>query len=567
MTLNLSNYRVVFSDDFANDTSLNSELWSDSWGYASQYSFSGGALTLTSYASEDYYPVAIMQNAVGKSAGEGYGLYQFTGYLNANQGKGIDFLLWRADNQFLDASQPYIATEIDVLESWDGTHTGESTLHWYDPSWPNDSAYQVRSYPNNLDLTQPHTYAVDWERGSLTFYIDGNEIYQNTADVPKDYADGGSNEVMGAQVVYPASTSSTSSVALHIVSMSYSAPANATAEAQANPTLAAGQNFAASAGDTVTIGAGDDTVSALGGYVTVQGGAGSFVFSGGAGPNTVLGGSGAETIYGGAGGGVFTGGSAGGNVLVSQGAYYGNTTLTGSGYGNRIFGSASGRDVLAGGLGHDTILGGGSTTSITGGSAASSVIFAGAGATTVFGGAAGGDTVVGGSGTLSVEAHGGDEIFAGAGTLLVSGSNSGADFVGGGSGALNVTGNGGGLEVAEGAGAASISTGSGAALVFGGPGSSTVTGGAGSLQVSIGRGAMTVNEGAGPTLYDVTAGSAGGSAVLDGFRPGSDRVELFGYAASGQQVTSSGGSTTISLSDGTKIELVGVSNPGGSIIG
>src|ERR1700712_5816281 len=122
-TLDYSKFKSVFVDIFAQDTSLNGALWADRWGSASQFTFDSSGLTLTSTAASGWAPVGFMQAPTGKGAGEGYGLYQFTGYANAGQGTGIGFIMWRADNIALDPSQPNVATEIDVLESWDKTKT------------------------------------------------------------------------------------------------------------------------------------------------------------------------------------------------------------------------------------------------------------------------------------------------------------------------------------------------------------------------------------------------------------------------------------------------------------
>ena len=54
--------------------------------------------------------------------------------------------------------------------------------------------------------------------------------------------------------------------------------------------------------------------------------------------------------------------------------------------------------------------------------------------------------------------------------------------------------------------------------------------------------------------------------MLNGFRPGTDRVDLFGYQPSEAQVTTASGSTQLALADGTRITLVGVGDPGGSIV-
>ena len=576
MSLDLSNFKTVFEDDFGDDTSLSGILWADRWGNPDQYSFANGALTLTSTAAEGWPTVGFMQAPVGKSAGEGYGLYQFTGYANAGQGIGIAFLMWRADNLQIDPSSPGAATEIDILESWDGTKTGQSTVHYYlgntalTPNHNNDGQIYNQL---NINLTQSHTYAMDWERGSLTFYVDGTQIYQDTVNAPLDYADGGSNEVMGAELVNMTSLVTTSTVQLHITSMSYSAPITSTVPvAPVSPTatgvisLQAGQSYVASVGDTVIAGSGPDTVTATAGQVYVTGNSGALTFFGGTGASTVDGGTGSATILGGSGGGAFTGGNRGGNILVSQGASGSNTTLTGGGAGDALFGSAAGNDTLIARVGRESILGGGGVTNIVGGATAAGVIFTGSGPTTVTGGEAGGDTIVGGAGGLSVDAQKGDAIFGNGGSLSVNASTTGADSIIGGSGTLSVNGRGGNMLVVASKSDSNIQTGNGAALVFGSSGDAAVTGGNGWMGVVLGSGKMDVQEKGGTTVYDVVKGSAGGTDMLYGFNVKTDTISLFGYQSSDIHVTSGGGSTLLSLSDGTKIELVGVSNPGHSII-
>ncbi|WP_428391759.1 beta strand repeat-containing protein [Lichenicoccus sp.] len=332
-------------------------------------------------------------------------------------------------------------------------------------------------------------------------------------------------------------------------------------------TLGGGAQFYnAAAGAIVQPGSGSDTITANAGGVSVLGSAGQLTFFGGTAPSSVAGGTGADTIFGGAGGGTYTGGSAGHNILISQGTNGAVTHLTGSGGFDQIFGSATGEDVLTAGPGRDSLIGGGGPTTITGGAAAS-VIFAGAGPTSVVGGSAGGDIVVGGSGALSVTARSGDAIFGGAGGLTVSGSLKGADSIVGGDGPLSVAGRGGNMLVVAGTGTSNVSTGNGASLVFAGAGNLSLVGGAGSMQVVAGAGHATIIEGTGPTTLEAVRGAAGGADVISGFRPSLDRVALFGYSPAQQTVQTQGGSTVISLADGTRITLLGVSDPGHAIIG
>ncbi len=578
MSLDLSDFKTVFEDDFGNDTFLSGTLWADRWGNPDQYSFANGALTLTSTQAAGWPTVGFMQAPVGKSAGEGYGLYQFTGYANAGQGIGIAFLMWRADNLQIDPNAPNAATEIDILESWDGTRTGQSTVHYYlgntalTPNHDNDG----QTYNQlNINVAQSHTYAMDWERGSLTFYVDGTQIYQDTVNAPLDYADGGSNEVMGAELVNMTSLVTTPTVQLHITSMSYSAPVASTVPvAPVSPTATgvvtlSGGSYDASAGDTIMAGGASNIITAAAGQVYVGGNSGALTFFGGTGASTVDGGTGSATILGGSGGGDFTGGSAGRNILVSQGASGGNTTLTGGGNGDALFGSAAGNDTLIARVGRESILGGGGVTNIVGGATAAGVIFTGGGPTTVTGGEAGGDTIVGGAGSLDVNAQKGDAIFGNGGSMTVNASTTGADSIIGGAGTLSVNGRGGNMLVVASQSNSNIQAGSGAALVFGSSdaaAATAVTGGGGWLGVVVGKGTMGVQEHGGMAVYDVVKGAAGGTALLYGFNVNTDKISLFGYQSSDIHVSSGGGSTLLSLSDGTKIELVGVSNPGHSII-
>lgn len=235
-----------------------------------------------------------------------------------------------------------------------------------------------------------------------------------------------------------------------------------------------------------------------------------------------------------------------------------------AGSGSAVF-TGSGNDTVTASDGKVTVVGSASGSLTFIGGQAPSVVFAGGEPASIFGGSGGGDSVVGGSGTLTLVAQKGDAVFGGSGALAVTGSTSGADSIIGGAGALTVAGRGGNMMVVGGAGASDILTGNGAALVFSGSGTMSLTGGTGSLQVLLESGKTTVVEGSGPTSYDVVNGQAGGTTILNGFRPGTDTLNLFGYVAADLHASTSGGSTTLSLPDGTKIQLVGVIDTGHSV--
>ena len=304
--------------------------------------------------------------------------------------------------------------------------------------------------------------------------------------------------------------------------------------------------------DTVRIDTGNDTISAGSGAVSVTGGAGALTFYGNAGTSTVTGGAGSATVVGGGGGGIYAGGSSAGNLLV---AASGNTTLVGGtshdvlfgGSGqNAIYGSAAGSDIVIAGSGSNVIA-----------ASDNDVVFT-AGQSTVYGGAAGGDTVVGSGNDVMVAGGGTNALFGGAGH----------DTMYGGSGATVMVGSSGSALMVGGPGSSDFVGGSGQSTVFGGAGNDTVWSGTGSMTAVLGNGADTVVleagsasvfGGFGSDVYDVINGSAGGNDMISGFKVGTDQIALYGYNASAVQTTS-GGSTILDLTDGTRITLLNVTD-------
>ncbi len=83
----------------------------------------------------------------------------------------------------------------------------------------------------------------------------------------------------------------------------------------------------------------------------------------------------------------------------------------------------------------------------------------------------------------------------------------------------------------------------------------------------LGAGSANVNEAGGLAVFDVVKGSAGGTDVLNGFRPGTDQIQLYGFAAADRTVSVVSGSTIVALADGTKIQVSGVTDLGSSLVG
>ena len=75
--------------------------------------------------------------------------------------------------------------------------------------------------------------------------------------------------------------------------------------------------------------------------------------------------------------------------------------------------------------------------------------------------------------------------------------------------------------------------------------------------------------GAGSDLFSFANGSAGGSDLITDFSASTDKVTLQGYGSGAvtaalNSAAFSGGSETLTLSDGTKVTFAGVTNLSGS---
>jgi len=215
-TLDLGAYHTVWQQDFTTTSEIDRDIFPIVYGDPHQFSFGPNGLTLTSYRQDGFSNVGILQPNWSPELSQGYGLYSITCSAPAGQGAGIAVLLWPTNNVWPGA-------EIDILENWSDTagQTGYMSVHFRGPNGED----MANSIQFSVNLTVPNTFALDWRHGSLTYYINGNMIFQITgSEVPLDYAHGGLNAAFGAQVTdigdsyQPGDT-----VSLTIESMSYSA--------------------------------------------------------------------------------------------------------------------------------------------------------------------------------------------------------------------------------------------------------------------------------------------------------------------------------------------------------
>jgi hypothetical protein len=221
-TLDASRFSTVWNQDFTINQ-IDRDIFPIVYGSPDQFSYGADGLTLTSYRSGGFGNVGILQANWTTNSAQGYGLYSITASHPANQGAGIAILLWPANNV-------WPGPELDMVEAWDDP-TSQSAYFSVHFKSPLDGSDMVHSIRYSVDLTQMNTFSLDWARGSLTYYVNGHELFHLTgSEVPLDYADGGVNSAFGAQISDIGNAYEPSDqVSLTVANMSYSAPGAAPA--------------------------------------------------------------------------------------------------------------------------------------------------------------------------------------------------------------------------------------------------------------------------------------------------------------------------------------------------
>ena len=252
--------------------------------------------------------------------------------------------------------------------------------------------------------------------------------------------------------------------------------------------------------DTIgALGGGNDTITASSGKHLINLGSGSsFVTT--AGSDSIFATSGSETIV--------ASGSDGKQVI--------------SGGASKLFFIAGGAATVIGGTGSDTVFGGSGKELLEGGSAGGNFLQAGDGRATLFGGGNGDQLFAAGDKAQALHAASGNET-------LFGGFASGRDTFFGGSGKDQITGGGGKNTFVAGTGAATVAANPGASNVF-----------------------------------EFVHGKGGGKELVEGLTAASQvHIELLGFGSNEiknalASQTSKDGSTTITLSDSTKVTFQNV---------
>jgi hypothetical protein len=127
----------------------------------------------------------LMQQATSTSSGQGYGTYTITAKLEGNM-PGPAIILWPGDNH-------WPGQEINLAEvTNDGTGRIYGALHWDD-----NGDHAVTQIYDGIKTGVFHDFTLVWAPGHMTYLVDGVQQWEVTQYVPKDYDNGGMNNVVG----------------------------------------------------------------------------------------------------------------------------------------------------------------------------------------------------------------------------------------------------------------------------------------------------------------------------------------------------------------------------------
>ncbi len=178
--LDLPPTKVIWAESFDNGLGKLGHAWG-------HYDTSTkGQVTVSGFASDNYQVNGgIMVKPAGASAGDGYGLYNFTLKMSGD-GPGPFAALWPATDR-------WPGPELDVVEQQPGGKP-YSTIHWKAA----DGGDGYKPYMlGDVNTREVHTYSINWQQEKIEFFVDGKLKATATDHIPKDFAHGGENSAAG----------------------------------------------------------------------------------------------------------------------------------------------------------------------------------------------------------------------------------------------------------------------------------------------------------------------------------------------------------------------------------
>ncbi|WP_353068388.1 hypothetical protein RBB75_13500 [Tunturibacter empetritectus] len=257
-----------------------------------QFYFAGSTgLWITSSSALGWPNTGMMQEDTVCSAGFGYGDFHWRSAEGQSAaGPGSNQIMWPADGDpgwpgIIKGSSDNHIGEVDISEvNYASNDTLFSTFHYFDANASGNNG-QIMNVPDTFpagsgDMTAMHDFDAIWGPGSLVIKIDGVvQMSAPTAQVRADYAHGGCNYTLGAQMAMQATGyDKTPDNWIEIAnmwwsakdgttqpvtnSMSISAPSGLVAGS--NATLSIASNYAVSKNVTVTVGGASYTLPVSG---------------------------------------------------------------------------------------------------------------------------------------------------------------------------------------------------------------------------------------------------------------------------------------------------------------
>jgi hypothetical protein len=172
-SLSETDFSTVFRDDF-NGGSLDNSKWRNIYSgeyHNNAFAWNGGQLAvgdgLLTIETEETGDGWLSGGLSTIPEGQTYGSYEFRARVDEGQGTSAVFLLWPSDGSWTD--------EVDILE----THEGDrSSFAFTNHGTPLTTEYI------DVDVSQWHTYKLDWVPGLLRLSVDGEVKAEITEDVP-----------------------------------------------------------------------------------------------------------------------------------------------------------------------------------------------------------------------------------------------------------------------------------------------------------------------------------------------------------------------------------------------
>ena len=200
-----SQWNIVWDDEF-NGTAINTNIWSfeygnnGGWGNSELEYYTSNAAN--AYVSNGLLHIAALQQSTNGFSytsarmktefnfSSTYGRIVWSAALP--QGTGMWPALWMLGNDFQaapDVGWPDCG-ELDVMEE-NGSSSGQvqSSVHFGNSASQDVTETAIYTFPGGITATNFHTYMVDWEYGSISFYVDGNlfETQNNWTDPDGPY--------------------------------------------------------------------------------------------------------------------------------------------------------------------------------------------------------------------------------------------------------------------------------------------------------------------------------------------------------------------------------------------